>query len=248
MLQLPFAYNDLPREVNDLAREVASDPEPIGELHCLRCGHRWTPSQRRQHRYRSDGLPRACARCRTTAWDTPPRPGTTDMTPAHPRWQRVSVDTAIHRLRREIQPLVRAIDDLGSHSPEILLSTLSPEMRGFVTSELTMKAYGKRILESQESPENSSKIVASELLCAEMGLDGPAALPPELADPPKPAPSAAFSDSTLAAAASKSASVSVAAPAAPSRSAIPDPPDLSDLRRPELPPPVAAYAAKEPSE
>jgi hypothetical protein len=64
--------------MTDEGRKYA--PGKFGKYTCTRCGWKWTP------RDGSPDPPRACARCRTAYWQTPPRSSRANS-PEDPKWQ-----------------------------------------------------------------------------------------------------------------------------------------------------------------
>jgi hypothetical protein len=90
-----------------------------GKYLCLRCGWRWSP------RRGSPDPPKACARCRTAYWNSPPESARANR-PNDPKWQAERDRMADRRRARHLARLKELTQELGPDAVEMISPALLP--------------------------------------------------------------------------------------------------------------------------
>jgi len=90
-----------------------------GRYLCLRCGWRWSP------RRGSPDPPNACARCRSTYWNSPPKSARANR-PDDPKWQAERDALANRRRARHAARPKELAEELGPDAAEIVTPALPP--------------------------------------------------------------------------------------------------------------------------
>lgn len=162
------------------------DPDrPRGGAHlCLHCGWDWN------HAPGSPDPPHACARCRSTYWDTPPRlRHSSRPTDEHRQWRLTKVWRDSRRRTLLLDRIRRAIDELGGAE--------SPDVQAFARFVLGLP-QGKVLIVAEQDAPNAAVVVdrirvpsvPAEREMLGRPLVAPPPPPPMSAPPPPPMPGA----------------------------------------------------------